>query len=118
MRKASICLAILLTILLAMPASASAQRTTSITSDIVFDDTSANCFALIIGNSTSDTISATMVLKRGNTLVDKWSGSGNGTLKLTGTANATAGKYTLIVNATINNIPQPAVTIYRSKTNA
>ena len=56
MRKAPICLAILLTILLAMPASASVQRTTNITSDIVFDDTSANCFALIIGNSTSDTI--------------------------------------------------------------
>lgn len=57
-----------------------------------------------------------MELRQGNIVIAEWSGSASGILKLEETATVKRGKsYTLVVNATINGIAQPTVTV--DKTN-
>lgn len=104
-------------ILLTLPAyaiSSVSSRTISIVPDISFDGTEATCTVSIAGDRMTDSISATMMLKLGNNVIDAWSGSGQGILNLVGVANVLHGKtYTLTVHATINGVAKPAVTITR-----
>lgn len=115
MKKKGLCLlvAIILLTISILPIS---SRTIDFTPTIVFDGTRATCTVRIAGDRVTDTISATMKLRQGNTVIDEWSGSASGILKLEETATVKRGKsYTLVVNATINGIAQPTVTV--DKTN-
>lgn len=115
MKKRVFLLFLAAVMLLAIPAYAVSPRTIDCIPDISFNGTEATCTATVTGDRTTDRISATMTLKRGPTVIDSWSDSASGYLKLTGTATVTRRtSYTLIVDATVNGVAQPTVTIYRT----
>ncbi len=92
-----------------------ATQTVSIVPNITFNGTKATCSVSITGNMLTDTISATMTLKRGTTVIDEWTDSGSGFLYMSETADVARWKtYTLTVNATINGVAKPEVTISRT----
>jgi hypothetical protein len=82
---------------------------------VVFDGTEATCTVFITGDRSTDYISATMTLKQGTRVIDEWEDSGYGVLAMEGIAEVTRRKtYTLRVDATVNGVEQPTVTIART----
>ncbi len=115
MKKRVSTLLIVTVMLFAIPAYAVSSRTIDIFPNITFDGTEAMCSASITGDRTTDSIFATMTLEQGTRIIDEWSGSGSGILNLTGVAEVSHWRtYTLTVNATINGVAQPSVTISRT----
>ena len=105
------CLAALLVCLMvAQAALAATPRAAGATCDLSFEGNTAVCTAICKGNSTSDNISATMLLYENGVFVDSWSGSGKWKVTLSGEYPAVSGKtYRLEVSYSINNFVQPIV---------
>lgn len=115
MKSKFIALLLVLALILAIPAYAATPRTVDIVPDIVFSGNKATCTARITGDRVTDQIAAKMTLKQGSRVINEWSDSGRGILKLTGNANVSRlTTYTLTVSATINGVTRPAVTITRT----
>lgn len=77
-----------------------------------FNGTKANCSVTILGERTTDKISATMELWQGNTLIDDWSASGSGILKMDKTTAVEKNKtYMLTVEYAINGVAQKTVSV-------
>ena len=106
---------VLIALLLATPAYAISTRLISVVPDLQFNGTNANCMVQIVGDRTTDKISATMELWQGNEMIDSWSGLGYGFLKLDGDAtvrrNAT---YKLTVSYSVNGTTKTPVSINRT----
>lgn len=105
----------ILALILAIPAYAASTRAIMVAPDITFVGTEAECTVRITANNASDRIVATMELWQGSTFVDSWSGNGQWTLKLNGTADVQRNKtYTLVVDYSINGIPQTPATFSKA----
>lgn len=115
MKKRFLCLCLALATLFAIGAYAATPRALSIEPELSFSGNTAFCDVLIIGDKTTDEISATMKLKYGNTVVDSWSDSGYGYLFMEETATVVSGRtYTLTVDVTFNGVAKPTITISRT----
>ena len=112
MRKRFLSFLLVMSVILAVPAYAASTRTIDVYPDLVFNGTTANCTVTILGERTTDKISAAMELWQGNTLIDDWSASGSGVLKMDKTAAVEKNKtYTLTVEYTINGVAQKTVSV-------
>lgn len=115
MKKRFLWLMFVMAIILAIPVYAASERTIDVVPDIEFNGTTATCTVRIMGDRTTDRIAATMELWQGNTLIDEWSASASGILKIDETATVARNKtYTLTVEYTINGTAQTPVSILRS----
>lgn len=115
MKKKVTVLTVIMAMVLAIPAYAMATRAVDFVPDIVFDGTEATCTVFITGDRSTDYISATMTLKQGTRVIDEWEDSGYGVLAMEGITEVTRRKtYTLRVDATVNGVAQPTVTIART----
>lgn len=102
--------ALLVCLLVAQTALAATPRAAGATYDLSFEGNTAVCTAICKGNSTSDNISATMLLYEDGVFVDSWSGSGKWKVTLSGEYPAVSGKtYRLAVSYSVNNLVQPIV---------
>ena len=115
MKRKVVMLPLIVALLLAIPCYAMTARTIDYVPDIAFDGTEATCTVRITGDNATDSISATMTLKLGTRVIDQWEGSGFGVLRLEGVTGVSHRKtYTLAVDAIINGVEQPTVTIART----
>ena len=102
--------------LLMISAAAITPRYADLVSGLNFDSNVAACSARVLGTSGSDTITLTMVLKHGSTVINSWSATGSGWVKLEKTATVQANKtYTLYVDVVYNGEVWPTIT--HTKTN-
>lgn len=116
MKRRILCLLVVMTMILSIPAYAASPRAIMVAPDITFDGTEAECTVRITANNASDRIVATMELWQGSALIDSWSGNGQWTLKLNGTADVQRNKtYTLIIEYSVNGVTQTPA--YFSKVN-
>lgn len=117
MSKNFFAILIVAAMILSVSVNAASTRAIMVAPEITFTGTEAKCTARITANNSSDNISATMELWCGNVLIDRWSGNGQWTLKLTKYADVEMNKtYKLVVNYSVNNKVQTPVSI--SKTNS
>ena len=115
MRKRIICMMLLITMAFVIPANAASTRAISVEPDINFDGTRATCSVLIFGDRTTDEIVATMELRQGGRLIDDWSASGYGILKIRETATVARNTtYTLTVEYSVNGDSKTPVSISRT----
>ena len=115
MKKRFLCLLMVIATLLMVTASAVEARTADAFPYISFNGTTATCTVTVSGDHMQDEISITMTLKRGNTVIDTWSTTGNGIVKMAETATVELNKtYTLVVDFTVNGVEKPAATITRT----
>ena len=102
--------ALLVCLLVAQAALAATPRAAEAAANLSFEGNTAVCTAICKGNSTSDNISATMLLYENGVFVDSWSGSGKWKVSLSGEYEAVSGNtYRLEVSYSINNLVQPIV---------
>ena len=98
MRKRFLCLLLVISAILAISAHAASARTIDVYPSLAFNGTSATCTVTILGERTTDRISAVMELWQGNILIDDWSASASGILKIDETTTVAKNKtYTLTV---------------------
>lgn len=115
MRKRIICMMLLITMAFVIPANAASTRAISVEPDINFDGTRATCSVLIFGDRTTDEIVATMELRQGGRLIDDWSASGYGILKIRETATVTRNTtYTLEIEYSVNGDSKTPISISRT----
>lgn len=108
-------LIIIMAMILTVPTYAVSARTVDVVPDIEFNGTQAICTVRIMGDRTTDRIAATMKLWQGSTLIDDWSASGTGILKIDETATVVKNKtYKITVDYTINGVAQIPVSISRT----
>ena len=111
MRTTAFILAIVLVLTVPLTAFAT-PRATNVTPALTFKGTTASCQATVVGNSTSEYITVTMRLWRGNRLLETWTADGYGYVLMSETRTVAQGKsYRLAVNYTINGVNQPQVYI-------
>ncbi|WP_369281828.1 hypothetical protein [Oscillibacter sp. GMB15532] len=80
--------------------------------NLSFNGTTANCYVNYRSASTSDKVSATLTLYQGNTYVDSWSGSGTGSVFVSGQCAVKGGKsYTLTLSYSVNGTAKPSVSV-------
>lgn len=111
MRKLALFLAIIL--IVAMPLSVSAaSRATTISPNIGFSGTTAECETTVFGNYATDYIEVTMKLMRGNSCIATWSDSGYGYVYMYEEASAVKNvTYTLVVEVKINSVSLTPVSV-------
>ncbi len=103
--------ALLVCLMVVQAALAATPRAAGATVDLSFEGNTAVCTAICQGNSTSDNVSATMMLYQGSSYLGSWSGSGKWKVTLTGEHEAVSGKtYRLVVTYSVNGVSQPGVT--------
>lgn len=106
---------VIIALLLATPAYAVSTRLISVVPDIQFNGTNATCMVQIVGDRTTDKISATMELWQDDEMIDSWSGVGYGYLKLEGDATVRRYEtYQLTVSYSVNGKVKTPVTIDRT----
>ena len=98
---------ILLAILLIGPAHAQSERLSISSADLSFEDSTAQCEVIIFGNNSKDSIAAVITLWNNNQCIMTWERKSNYSLYFSETIAVTQGQsYTLIVEYSINDIPQ------------
>lgn len=115
MKKRIMPFLIVIALLLATPAYAISTRLISVVPDIQFSGTNATCMVQIVGDRTTDRISATMELWQDDEMIDSWSGVGYGFLILEGDASTRKNvTYTLTVDYSVNGIAKTPISIERT----
>lgn len=77
-----------------------------------FKGTTAYCSVVCQGSKTTDSISATLTLYRGNTEVDSWSNSGTFCVPVSGSCGVVSGvTYRLKLTWSVNGVSQPDVEV-------
>jgi len=77
-----------------------------------FNGTTAYCAVLCRGDKTTDSISATLTLYRGNTEIDSWSNSGSFCVPVSGSCGVVSGvTYRLKLTWSVNGVSQPDVEV-------
>ena len=103
MKKRVLAILMVVIIVLSMTTFAVENRSRSITPGLSFSGKTANCSLEVIGDNASDTISATITLCRGTTVLKTWTESGSGYILFTDTYTvSTTGAYRLNADVTIN----------------
>ncbi len=111
MKKKFLCLFIVMTMLLMISAVAVSPRVADVVSGLNFNGNVATCTARVFGDNSTDHIAITMVLKQESTIINSWSASGTGYLKLEKTATVQANKtYTLYIYISSNGEAWPTIT--------
>ena len=110
MKKRTIALILVVVMLLSVSVFAVDARSKSITPGLSFNGKTANCSVAIVGDNMSDTISATITLCRGTTVLKTWTESGSGYIFFSDTYTvSTTGTYRLNADVTINGTTYPTV---------
>ena len=111
MRKTALLLAIVL--LVSMPLSVSAEpRALTIRPILTFNGTTATCEAVVLGNTGSEYIEVTMILKWGIFTIEKWTASGYGYVNMHEQHAVNNGwTYKLIVEVTFDGVEQSPVSV-------
>lgn len=105
---------VIFSMLLAVPANAMLARNNSVDCTLDFVGNTAVCSCEISTDYSSDWISATMELWKGNTLLNSWSSSGSEDISMNETANVTRySAYRLKIHYSVNGIAQTSVEISR-----
>ncbi len=100
-------LCIISAMLLAVPVNAMKTRSIDAYYTLDFSNNTAICRCEISADSSSDWISVTMELWKGNTLLNSWSSSGSDSVLMEKTENVTRYQtYRLVINYTVNGIAQ------------
>lgn len=113
MKKRIFALTVLM-LLLALPISVQAAQPWAINNrpTLSFSRTTASCYVDCKGANTKDKISATLTLNQGSTYVDSWSGSGTGSVFVSGQHAVKSGKkYTLTLSYSVNGVAKPSVSV-------
>lgn len=103
---------LVMVIILSYPSIAmAATRAVDISPNLSFSNNVATCHVLILAN-TGDSIVATINLYEGNTCLKTWHCTGTGYLDFSQNVSVMYGyKYTLAVDAIINGIARPTLSI-------
>lgn len=102
-------------IICTMSVLASEERVISARPSLSFDGTTAVCYVDCRGNSTKDSIEATLTLYQGSNYVESWSDSGKGRVSISEKCTVKRGKnYRLVVEFSVNGEKMPSV--YTNKT--
>ena len=110
MKKRILTLSALFILVFTMSAQALEPRTTTSEPILSFSRTTAYCAVECAGENTGDEVKATLTLYRGTTYVDSWSGSGTGTVSVSGSCRVTSGKsYKLVLEYSVNGSAKPSV---------
>ncbi len=97
-------------LLFAVPINAMQTRSTDVSFTLGFSNYTANCTCEIDADSSSDWISATMELWKGNTKLNSWSSSGMQSVSMDETENVTRyHTYRLVINYKVNGVEQSPV---------
>lgn len=111
-RIIAICMAVLILATLPICVQAANARTVTVIPKLSFVGTTANCSAIVIGTSANDSINAVIKLWYGSTCLKTWTVTGTGNIRFDDTFGVTINReYTLTVDATVNNISNPTVSI-------
>ncbi|WP_458256083.1 hypothetical protein [Dysosmobacter welbionis] len=111
MKRRILSLAALLLIVLSVTAQAAETRMGG-NPVLAFDGTTAQCTATCYGRRSSDKVTATLTLYRGDTYVDSWSKTGTYRVHVSGETEVQRGKtYTLELTWTVNGDEQPPVSV-------
>ena len=87
-------------------------ESTSIQPSLSFSGTTANCSVVARADHVSDSISVTLKLWRGTTLLKTWSNSGNLIVTISDTYTVTSGYiYKLTADVTVNSTVYPTVSV-------
>lgn len=84
----------------------------TITPTLSFSGDTAECQLTVRAANVTDSVSATMKLWRGSTLLASWTGSGTWILNMSKTKTVTSGyTYKLTADVKINGVAQPTVSV-------
>lgn len=115
MKKRLFSIMLVIAMLFVVNVCATSPRANVFDPDITFNGTEAICTVCVTASRITDTIVVAMELRYGNTVIDSWTHSGSGFLQVEETATVQRGKtYTLVVDATINGVAKPTMTISRT----
>lgn len=110
MKKRIFTLSAVFVLLLTISAQAIEARVTGAKPILTFNGTTAYCYAECKADNRTSTVEATLTLYQGTTYVDSWSGSGNGSVSVSGNCGVTSGKrYKLVLTYSINGASKPSV---------
>lgn len=110
MKKRTLALILVIVMLLSMTVIAVDARSKSISPRLTFSGKTANCGLDVVGDTTSDTISATIKLCRGTEVLETWYESGSGYIFFSDTYTVDkTGTYKLTADVTINGTTYPTV---------
>lgn len=110
MKKRVFAIVVLVAVLLTMTVSAVTPRTKTISPGLYFDGKTARCSLTVVADKSSDSISATIQLCKGSSVVKTWTESGTGYIGFSDTYTvSTTGNYTLTASVTINGTTYPTV---------
>ena len=102
----------IISVLLSISVNAGLNRDIEVSPRLRFSDGIASCKVSIAADSSSDWISATMELWRGNTMLNNWSTSGAESISMDETENVTRyHTYRLVINYKVNGVAQSPVEI-------
>ena len=91
------------------------QRAAGGTPVLSFNGTTATCYVDCKGNSSRDTVAATLTLYQGSTYVDSWSEEDTGSVFVYGQAGVKSGKsYRLVMTYSINGVAQSSVSVTKT----
>lgn len=119
MKKQKKIQAVLITLLVSLnvmvPTEAAQTRAVMVTPSLSITSNKATCSARVVPDTTSDTVSLTVKLWKGNQCIKTWKDSGTGVVSFTQTATVTKGyTYKLTVSAVVKGITQPTVTVSKT----
>ena len=102
------CAVLLIAVFITVDSDASVKETNRVY--LTFYGTTVSCLGTCSGNYTSDSLSATLSLYRGQVCIDTWTGTDTGKLILSGSHNAVHGAtYRLEMSYSINGITQTPI---------
>lgn len=115
MNKRALILTVLLAFVFGLPAFAVETRTVDIRPSLTFAETTAECKVVIMGNSSSDDITAVIKFWENGRCLETWNEDATGILNFRTTVEVSKGNtYKLTVDAVIDGEEQP--TAYIEKT--
>lgn len=115
MKKRIIAAMIALTLLLTVPAFALTVRTTSVKPTLTFDENVANCRVVILGDTSTAEITASIKLYENGRCIESWYEEATGYMLFTDSVDVTAQyTYELAVEAVIDGVEHPRVSIEKT----
>ena len=110
-KKRVLVIALCLILMTVVISSAASTFNVNTVARLNISGTTASCMGSVVADKTTDSISATMRLWRGNTCIATWNGTGSGSLLMNKTKAVTSGySYKVTVDASVNGVKQARVT--------
>ena len=110
MKRRVLTLVTLVILVLTIGAQAAEPWSASGKPRLTFDGTTAYCSATCRGESSRDSVKATIALYKGSALLDSWSDSGTGSVTVSGQYGVKSGEsYTLKLTYSVNGVSKQSV---------